>query len=218
MKHASRRMTRAALRVGVLLVAGTASFCSVAHAEQAQPATASSESAASQPEETQAEETQPEEKHAPVANVLALSFAVQGPLNFDKDLPLGGGLTYTREYFVSSRTALGIHAGARVFPGTPFHFALGYGLTIKHYFGDWGNAGPGSGFYLLYGLLLQMNWLEDSNGVATGHDSRFGVGFDFRTEHVFPVVELGYHLTELRAFDRDTIWWPYTELLVGLRF
>ena len=72
---------------------------------------------------------------------------------------------------VHHRTALGIHAGVRAFPTAPRHLAFGYGLTIKHYVGNF-QPNPRYGLYLLYGLLLQMNWLEGSSGSSTDHDTQ----------------------------------------------
>ncbi len=153
-----------------------------------------------------------------VDNVLSLSLAVQGPLSLDKALPLGGGLAYRREYYVARRTALGIAAGVRVFPASPFHLALGYGLTFKHYVGNFGNAGPRSGLYLLYGLLMQMNYISGRKGVPSGHDTLLSLGYDWVAGAICPNVEVGYHLTQVRAFDQDTIWLAYSEVNLGLRF
>lgn len=150
-------------------------------------------------------------------NVMALSLAYQAPLSLDKSFAGGIGIFYTREYFVSPRTALGVHSAIRIFPAAPFHFALGYGLTIKHYI-TVGRSGETAGLYLLYGLLLQMNMLEGRNGTATGHDTRLTVGYDWRAKDLFPFFEAGYHLTQVRSFDENTLWWPYTELAGGLRF
>lgn len=154
---------------------------------------------------------------APV-NILAVSVAYQAPLSLDKDLPLGGGLFYTREYFVTRRTALGIHAGLRFFPDTPRHLAFGYGLSIKHYLGPTSSERETTGFYLLYGLQLQMNVLEGRSGTATDHDTRMSAGYDWGDGRVKPLVEVGYHLTQLRNFDEETLWWPYAELAFGIRF
>jgi hypothetical protein len=153
-----------------------------------------------------------------VDNVLSLSLAVQAPLSLDKELPLGTGIAYRREYFVARRTALGIAAGLRVFPASPFHLALGYGLSFKHYVGSLGNAGARSGLYLLYGLLMQMNYLSGRRGVPTGHDTLLSIGYDWQAGSIMPVVEVGYHLTQVRGFDQDTIWLAYSELNLGLRF
>jgi len=159
----------------------------------------------------------PSPSHSPTANVIGLSVAYQAPLSLEKSFPLGGGLFYTREYFVTPRTALGIHAAARVFPQAPTHWALGYGLTLKHYVGNFGHSAS-DGLYLLYGLLLQMNFLEGRKGSATGHDTRLAIGYDWHSTGLAPLVELGTHITQIRAFDDDTLWWPYTELVVGFRF
>lgn len=150
-------------------------------------------------------------------NVLGLSLAVQAPLSLDKEVPLGAGLVYTRDYFVGKRTALGIHAGVRAFPDSPWHLALGYGLTIKHYaFRLQPNARRG--LYLLYGLLLQMNFLEDHGGTAVGHDTLLAAGFDWQAGGVSPLVQAGYHITQVRGFDEPTLWWPYAEVILGVRF
>lgn len=154
----------------------------------------------------------------PTANVFGLSLAYQAPLSIDKAVPLGGGLTYTREYFVTQRTALGIHVALRVFPDDPLQLALGYGLTFKHYLGHQSLSRPTSGFYLLYGLLLQMNYLKGREGTATGHDTRLAAGYDWQSGNLFPTIELGYHLTQVRSFDTETLWWPYTEVVTGIRF
>ncbi len=159
----------------------------------------------------------PAEERAPIANVLAASVAYQAPSNLEKSNYLGGGLVYTRDYFVAPRVAMGIQAGVRIFPSPPFHFASGYGLSLKHYVGNLGTS-KGSGLYLRYGLLLQMNVLEGRSGTATGHDTNLAIGYDRESRTVNPVVELGYHITQVRAFDEDTLWWPYTELLAGVRF
>lgn len=154
----------------------------------------------------------------PHANIFGLSIAYQAPLTLDKSPPLGGGLTYTHEYFVSRRTALGVHTGVRFFPAQPWHLAIGYGLTFKHYITSLKPSGPSTGLYLLYGLLLQMNFLEGRKGSATGHDTRLAVGYDWQTGPVFPTFEVGYHLTQVRSFDEDTLWWSYTEVVGGIRF
>ena len=122
----------------------------------------------------------------PHANVFGVSIAYQAPLTLDKAVPLGAGLTYTHEYFVTRRTALGVHAGVRFFPADPWHLAIGYGLTFKHYVTSLKPSGPTSGLYLLYGLLLQMNFLEGRKGSATGHDTRLAIGYDWQTGPVFP--------------------------------
>src|SRR5690606_9472983 len=115
---------------------------------------------------------------------------------------------YTREYFVTRRTALGVHLGVRMFPDAPWHFAFGYGVTFKHYLGTIGRTET-TGLYLLYGLLLQMNVLEGRRGTATDHDTRLAVGYDWRAGPIIPWVEAGYHITQLRNFDENTVWWPY---------
>lgn len=154
---------------------------------------------------------------APTANVILGSVAYQAPTNFEKSFYGGGGLVYTREYFVTARSALGIQSGARIFPAAPWHFAFGYGLLIKHYVGSLGSSKI-SGLYLKYGLLLQMNFLDDRRGSALGHDTLFALGYDRTSEKLSPVVEVGYHLTQVRNFDQETVWWPYTEVAAGLRF
>lgn len=150
-------------------------------------------------------------------NTIALSTAYQAPLSVDKGFAGGIGVSYAREYFVSKGTALGIHAALRIFPASPWQLAFGYGLTIKHYLFSPG-ATPTQGLYFLYGLLLQMNVLEGREGTATGHDTRLSMGYDWQLGNVFPLVEAGYHLTQVRSFDEETLWWPYAELLWGLRF
>jgi hypothetical protein len=154
---------------------------------------------------------------APKSHVLALSLAYQAPLGLDKS-GLGGGVTYTREYFITARTALGVHASLRVFPDAPRHIALGYGLTFKHYIVADAQRQSIAGLYLVYGLLLQMNFLQDREGSATGHDTRLAIGLDWSWRGVFPLVELGYHLTQVRNFEQPTLWWAYTELATGIRF
>lgn len=154
---------------------------------------------------------------ARTANVLTASIAYQVPSDLEKSLYLGGGIVYTRDYFVTPRVALGIQVGVRTFPAPPFHLALGYGLSMKHYFGNWG-ASKSSGVYFRYGLLLQMNVLEGRSGTATGHDTNLAFGYDREAGPVSPVIEVGYHLTQIRAFDQDTLWWPYAEVLAGVRF
>lgn len=158
-----------------------------------------------------------EPEAAPTANVLMGSLAYQAPTNFEKAFYGGGGLVYTREYFVTARSALGIQAGGRFFPAAPWHFAFGYGLLIKHYVGDFGSS-KSSGLYLKYGLLLQMNFLDGRRGSALGHDTLFALGYDRTSDRPSPVVEVGYHLTQVRGFDQKTIWWPYTEVAAGIRF
>lgn len=150
--------------------------------------------------------------------MFGLSVAYQAPLSLEKSPPLGGGITYTREYFVSRRTALGVHVGLRLFPVEPLHLALGYGLTFKHYITPLKPSGPTTGLYLLYGLLLQMNFVKGREGSATDHDTRLAIGYDWQAGPVIPTLEVGYHLTQLRNFDEDTVWWPYTELVGGIRF
>lgn len=158
-----------------------------------------------------------EPRPAPTANVLLGSLAYQVPTNFKKSFYGGGGFVYTREYFVTARSALGIQAGARLFPAPPLHFAFGYGLSIKHHVGHFG-ASISSGFYLKYGLLLQMNFLEGRNGSALGHDTQLAVGYDWTSDRPSPVIEVGYHLTQVRGFDQETVWWPYAEIAAGIRF
>ncbi len=155
---------------------------------------------------------------APAANVLGLSLSVQAPLSLDKKAPFGAGLVYTRQYFITPRTALGITAGLRVFPTDPLHLAFGYGLTFQHYLGRGTVGETPYGFYLTYGLLLQMNWLAEQDGTATGHDTLLALGYDFPAGRVLPTLQAGYHLTQVRNFDQDTLWWPYTELLFAVRF
>lgn len=150
-------------------------------------------------------------------DTFALSLAYQAPLSLDKSFAGGIGISYAREYFISRRTALGIHAALRIFPSTPWQLALGYGLTFKHYLIS-RSAETTQGLYCLYGLLLQMNVLDGREGTATGHDTRLSIGYDWQVDRIFPLVEVGYHLTQVRSFDEDTLWWPYTELLLGLRF
>lgn len=154
---------------------------------------------------------------APTANVLLGSLAYQAPTNFEKPFYGGGGIVYTREYFVTPRSALGIQAAARIFPATPLHFAAGYGLSIKHYVGDFGTS-KSCGLYLKYGLLLQMNFLEDRKGSALGHDTQLAVGWDWAPDRPSPAIEAGYHLTQLRTFDQETVWWPFAEIAAGIRF
>lgn len=152
-----------------------------------------------------------------VFDTLALSIAYQAPLSLDKGFAGGIGVSYTREYFIARRTALGIHAAVRIFPDSPWQLAIGYGLTFKHYLIS-RNALTTKGLYFLYGLLLQMNVLDGREGTATGHDTRLAMGYDWQVGEVFPLLELGYHLTQVRSFDEETVWWPYTELLGGVRF
>lgn len=163
-------------------------------------------------------EPEPEFPRVATANVFGISIAYQVPLDLDKDWALGSGLTYTRDYFVSRRTALGIHAGVRIFPAAPWHLAFGYGLSIKHYVGPTRIEQTATGLYLLYGLQAQLNVLEGRAGTATDHDTRLAVGYDFRAGSLIPVFETGYHITQLRNFDSETIWWPYIEVVFGLRF
>jgi hypothetical protein len=164
------------------------------------------------------ETAQAEEPPAvPTANVLVASLAYQAPSNLEKPFYGGGGVVYTREYFVTARSALGIQAGARIFPAPPLHVALGYGLSIKHYIGNFGKTAS-SGLYLKYGLLLQMSFLDGRSGSAVGHDTLLAVGYDRNSDGLSPVVEAGYHLTQVRGFDQETLWWPYTEVAAGVRF
>lgn len=149
--------------------------------------------------------------------MLLGSLAYQAPTNFEKSFHGGGGIVYTREYFVRARSALGIQAAVRVFPAPPLHLAFGYGLSIKHYIANLGGS-QSSGLYLKYGLLLQMNFLDGRKGSALGHDTLLAVGFDRDSEKLSPVVEAGYHLTELRGFDQERVFWPYAEVAAGLRF
>lgn len=158
-----------------------------------------------------------EAPRAPTSNVLLGSLAYQAPTNFEKDFFGGGGIVYTREYFVSPRSALGIQAAARIFPAPPLHFAFGYGLSIKHYIGNLGRS-KSSGLYLKYGLLLQMNFLEDRKGSGLGHDTLLAIGYDRTSGKVSPVIEVGYHLTALRGFDQEALSWPYIEVAAGIRF
>lgn len=158
-----------------------------------------------------------ENSRAPTANVIVGSLAYQAPTNFKKSFYGGGGVVYTREYFVTARSALGIQAGARMFPAAPWHFAFGYGLIIKHYLGNLGSS-KSSDLYLKYGLLVQMNFVDDREGSALGHDTLLAVGYDRRSDGPSPVFETGYHLTQLRGFDQETVWWPYAEIAAGLRF
>ncbi len=149
-------------------------------------------------------------------NVLLLSLAYQAPLSLDKNVPLGAGFSYTREYLIGANTALGIHAGARIFPEPPTHYALGYGLSIKHYVFKHRRFQFG-GTYLLYGLLVQMNFLSDRSGTAVGHDTRLTIGYDWIGDWA-PSVELGYHFTQVRNFEEPTINWGYVETALGLHF
>ena len=180
--------------IAILLVACSAFFVSEADAEEGAP-----------------------ERYGPRSNVLGLSLAYQAPLSLDKGFAGGIGVTYTRDYFVSERTAIGIHTALRIFPAEPFHFALGYGVTLKHYVGSYGQT-RSDGLYVLYGLLLQLNVVDGFEGSATGHDTRLAVGFDWSATGVSPLLELGYHLTQVRSFGDATIWWPFTELVIGSRF
>ncbi len=191
----------APLRNAILLFSCLLSFVSLASAQTQQP------------------EAAPAVVYStPHADILGVSLAYQAPLTLEKAPPLGAGLTYSHEYFVTRRTALGVHAGVRFFPADPWHLAIGYGLTFKHYVTSVNPSGPTTGLYLLYGLLLQMNLLEGRKGSATGHDTRLAIGYDWQAGPVFPTLELGYHLTQVRSFDEDTLWWPYSEFLGGVRF
>jgi hypothetical protein len=163
------------------------------------------------------QEKKEESRYPRPFDTLALSLAYQAPLSIDKSFAGGIGIAYTREYFVSRRTALGIHMALRIFPGSPWQLALGYGLTFKHYLIS-RSAETTQGLYFLYGLLLQMNVLDGREGTATGHDTRLAMGYDWQVGSVFPLIEVGYHLTQVRSFDEETLWWPYTELLLGVRF
>ncbi|MCH2108308.1 MAG: hypothetical protein MK135_03195 [Polyangiaceae bacterium] len=158
----------------------------------------------------------PELNSVKIVNRLSLLVAYQAPLDLDK-VGIGTGLAYTRDYFVGPNTALGIHLALRTFPVDPLQLALGYGLTIRHYLGSSNQDRPG-GFYLLYGLLLQMNYLSSKKGTATGHDTLLAAGFDFQSSNWLPFLEVGYHLTQVRSFDDKTLWWPYAETQFGFRF
>lgn len=206
-------LTRAGLLFFLFLVGLTPP---AAATSDAPPVSAAPRSVAS-PAQTETP-TQSGPPKAPAANVLGLSLAVQAPLSLDKKVPLGTGVVYTRLIFVSPRSALGVVAGLRVFPAAPLHLALGYGLSFQHYLSRSIHEGEPYGFYVTYGLLLQMNWLAERDGTATGHDTLLAIGYDFPAGRVLPTFQAGYHLTQVRGFDEETLWWPYTEVLVGLRF
>lgn len=196
-----------------LVVAAVTSLSVPRKAFTAEPRSA--EPRSSEPRSNEPRSDEP--RWAPTANVLLGSLAYQVPTNFEKSFYGGGGFVYMREYFVTARSALGIQAGARLFPAPPLHFAFGYGLSIKHHVGHFG-ASMSSGFYLKYGLLLQMNFLEGRNGSALGHDTQLAVGYDWTSDVPSPVIEFGYHLTQVRGFDQETVWWPYAEIAAGIRF
>lgn len=155
---------------------------------------------------------------APLVHELGVSLGYQAPLSLDKRVPLGGGAVYTLHYLVSRRSSLGVQLGVRTFPSAPWHVAMGYGLTFTHHIEPHQRDRLPEGFFLRYGLLLQMNVLEKRAGTATGHDTLLAIGYDLPGRGAAPWILLGYHLTQLRAFDSETLWWPYTELAVGLRF
>ena len=62
-----------------------------------------------------------------------------------------------------------------------------------------------------------MNFLTDRPGTAVGHDTRLAIGFDWSARWA-PVLEAGYHITQVRNFSAPTLKWGFTELAAGLRF
>lgn len=149
---------------------------------------------------------------------LGVSLAYQAPLSFEKRVALGGGATYTLHYLISTRSALGVSLAFRAFPSPPFHFALGYGLAFTHHLKPHRRGVLPEGLFFRYGLLLQMNILEGREGSSTDHDTLLAVGYDFSGGAAAPFLMVGYHLTQVRSFDVETLWWPYTDLVVGLQF
>ena len=130
---------------------------------------------------------------------------------FQKPLPtltqLGGGLSLSYNIPVSSSSWMGIYLGGKFTSKEENLSQMVYGLLIGHrIFSRW---------YVLYGLLLSMNFLSDRKGYATSHNTRLSVGY-FLGERIY--MDLSYHYSRIRYFEVDPIFLDRIEWEVGYRF
>jgi hypothetical protein len=129
--------------------------------------------------------------------------------------PTGAGITTSWDFFTSSRSSLGIHAAYRHYSGDSSLGQLGYGLIMTHYIQPGSSTGI-SGWYLNYGLLMQVVRRRGIDGSGTAHDTKLSAGYDFGGERHW-YAEAAYHYSRLRTFEANEANLDYAELAFGAR-
>ncbi len=119
----------------------------------------------------------------------------------------GGGISLSYNIPVSPSSWMGIYLGGKFTSQEESLAQMVYGLLIGHrIFSRW---------YVLYGLLLSMNFLSDRKGYATSHNTRLSVGY-FLGERIY--MDLSYHYSRIRYFEVDPIFLDRIEWEIGYRF
>jgi hypothetical protein len=156
---------------------------------------------------------------APLASTrsiwLAATYQVLLHSEFEPSSRHGVGASGVYEFHLSPRFNLGLSLAYRLYPGSQATQQLGYGATLKHFFGSRWATADGVHPFVSYGLLLQQSMIEGRKGSATSHDTRLAAGAVFRSSPLALFVDLGAHYSRLNYFDRSSTLIPYLEAQAG---
>lgn len=139
------------------------------------------------------------------------------PNAFPRASQTGTGLSLSYELVTSPSFALGIYMAGRIHPGEEAMAQLGYGLLFKHYIYNTRDEEAFWRPYAEYGLLLHLTWAHDHWGSATAHDTRLGLGMDFKAFGLLWFVAEHLHFSTAKLFDSQSFNLNRMETELGLR-
>jgi hypothetical protein len=161
-------------------------------------------------------ETSADAPLAPTRSIwLAATYQVLLHSEFEPSSRHGVGASGVYEFHLSPRFNLGLSLAYRLYPGSQATQQLGYGATLKHFFGSRWATADGVHPFVSYGLLLQQSMIEGRKGSATSHDTRLAAGAVFRSSPLALFVDIGAHYSRLNYFDRSSTLIPYLEAQAG---